>query len=33
MDYGTMSPADFSALMGGNRNGYGGWGDFGGQGW
>jgi len=33
MDYGTMSPADFSALMGGNNRGYGGWGDFGGQGW
>lgn len=34
MDYGNgMTPADFSALMGGNRNGYGGWGDFGGQGW
>ena len=29
-----MSPADFSALMGGNNRGnYGGWGDFGGQGW
>lgn len=37
MDYGTMSPADFAALMGnGNRGGYGGyggWGDFGGSAW
>ena len=31
MDYGTMSPADFSAVMGGNNRGYGGFGD--GQGW
>lgn len=34
MDYGSMSPADFAALMGnGNRGGYGGWGDFGSSAW
>ena len=29
MDYGTMSPADFAAVMGNgnNRNGFGGFGD------
>ena len=30
MDYGTMSPADFAAVMGnGNNRGYGGFGGFG----